>query len=865
MIQYQARTFRRRLHMNIQNKKGSGTTRFLIGSFTLLLLISIGAFMCLGKYMSRVSEESINKVGNLYMSGINDHISAHFRTLIDLKLEQAEAVTKAVPPDIEELHEELISRVRIRNFNYLALCADDGSMEMLYGDAIQLADPDPFFESLRNNEKKVAVGRDSSGNEVVMFGIEADYPMKSGKTSMAIVTAVPIEYISTMLSTDEKNAIIYSHIIRKDGSFIVSDMSDEYADYFHSLYARYQDSDREKIDKYIREITEAMEEKRNFSTVLDLDGSIQQIYCTSLPYSEWHLLTILPFGDLNETVESLNRNSTGATMLISAIILVVLLIIFFTYFRMTCRQVKALEKARQEALEATKAKSMFLSNMSHDIRTPMNAIVGMTAIATAHIDDKEQVHNCLRKIALSGKHLLGLINDVLDMSKIESGKLTLTAEQISLREVVEGIVSIVQTQIKSKGQNFNVHIDNISVEDVFCDSVRLNQVLMNILSNSVKYTPDGGTIQLSIYQEDTPPESGENYVRTHIIVRDNGIGMSEEFLEHIFDSYSRADSKRVQKTEGAGLGMAITKYIVDAMKGTIKVKSEPNKGTEMHLILDFEKADIQEINMILPPWKMLVVDDDETLCRTAVEALKSIGVQSEWTLSGEKAIEMVTKHHKERDDYQIILIDWKLPGMDGLAVAKQIRKIVHTDMPIILISAYDWSEFETDAKEAGIDGFISKPLFKSTLFYGLKKYMGVEEIQDNSDKSDDLKGRRILVAEDNEMNWEIIDDLLTDAGMELEWAENGKLCVEKFEKSEPGYYDAVLMDVRMPVMDGYEATRSIRALGRPDAQDIPIIAMTADAFSEDIKRCLDSGMNAHTAKPVNLDEVLSLLRKHILK
>ncbi len=535
------------------------------------------------------------------------------------------------------------------------------------------------------------------------------------------------------------------------------------------------------------------------------------------------------------------------------------------YFKMTCQQLEELEKARQDALAATKAKSLFLSNMSHDIRTPMNAIVGMTAIATAHIDDKEQVQNCLRKIALSGKHLLGLINDVLDMSKIESGKMTLTSEQISLREVIEGIVSIVQTQVKAKNQNFNVHIDNISAEDVYCDSVRLNQVLMNILSNAVKYTQDSGTIQLSLYQEDSPADKGNAYVRTHIIVKDNGMGMEKDFLNHIYDSYTRADSKRVQKAEGAGLGMAITKYIVDAMEGTIEINSELDKGTEIHLILDFERADVQDIDMILPAWKMLVVDDDETLCRTAVEALKSIGIQSDWTLSGEKAVEMVTKHHQARDDYQIILLDWKLPGMDGLAVAKQIRKIVSTDMPIILISAYDWSEFESEAKEAGINGFISKPLFKSTLFYGLKKYMNIEELQGTSVDENELAGRHILVAEDNELNWEIINELLTDIGMELGWTENGQLCVEKYEKSEPGYYDAILMDVRMPIMDGYEATRSIRALNRPDAKEIPIIAMTADAFSEDIKRCLDSGMNAHTAKPINLDEVLSILKKYILK
>ncbi len=538
--------------MDFQNKSAGRTTRFLVGSFTILLLISIGAFVSLSHYMSRVSEESIDKVGDLYMSGINGHIFSHFQTLIDLKLEQVESLTKIVPDDIQdvsELHEELINRVRVRNFNYLALCTEDGRIEMLYGEPIQLTDPDPFFESLKNGEKKVAIGTDAAGNEIVLFGISVDYMMSDGERSTAVVTAVPVDYISSMLGTDEENALIYSHIIRKDGSFIVSDMRDEYPDYFTSLYSRYPNDDPQNIEKYINSISEAMAKKESYFTIMNFESTSQQIYCTSLPYSEWYLLTILPFGTLNETIESLNQNSIGVTALVCAIILIVLLIIFYVYFKMTCQQLEELEKARQDALAATKAKSLFLSNMSHDIRTPMNAIVGMTAIATAHIDDKEQVQNCLRKIALSGKHLLGLINDVLDMSKIESGKMTLTSEQISLREVIEGIVSIVQTQVKAKNQNFNVHIDNISAEDVYCDSVRLNQVLMNILSNAVKYTQDSGTIQLSLYQEDSPADKGNAYVRTHIIVKDNGMGMEKDFLNHIYDSYTRADSKRVQKAE----------------------------------------------------------------------------------------------------------------------------------------------------------------------------------------------------------------------------------------------------------------------------------------------------------------------------
>ena len=570
-------------------------------------------------------------------------------------------------------------------------------------------------------------------------------------------------------------------------------------------------------------------------------------------------LPILPYGILNETVNGLSTRRTLVMVGAFSVICFVLLLIFARYFGLIREQLEEVEEARATAMQATKAKSEFLSNMSHDIRTPMNAIVGMTAIATAHINDKEQVQNCLKKIALSGKHLLGLINDVLDMSKIESGKMTLSMDQVSLPEAIEGIVGIVQSQVRGKKQSFNVHVDNIQVEDVYCDSVRLNQVLLNLLSNAVKYTPEGGSIWLSLYEEESP--KGDNYIRTHVIVEDNGIGMDEEFQKKIFDTYSRADSQRVHKTEGAGLGMAITKYIVGAMEGNIEVESQLGKGTKFHLTL--EKAEIREVDMVLPAWKMLVVDDDEMLCQTTVEALLTIGIDADWTLSGEKALELVREHHQKRDDYQIILLDWKLPGMNGVQVAREIRRDYDQDIPILLISAYDWSEFETEARDAGVTGFISKPLFKSTLFYGLQKYMGVEStVDDKVDQNVDLTGKRVLVAEDNDLNWEVLNELLSDVGLELEWAENGQISVEKFEQSEAGYYDAILMDVRMPIMTGYEATKAIRALNHADAQTIPIIAMTADAFSEDVQRCLDCGMNAHTAKPINLDEVLFLLRKY---
>ena len=341
--------------------------------------------------------------------------------------------------------------------------------------------------------------------------------------------------------------------------------------------------------------------------------------------------------------------------------------------------------------------------------------------------------------------------------------------------------------------------------------------------------------------------------------------MSPDFLRKIFESYTRADGDRIHKTEGAGLGMAITKYIVDAMEGTIDIQSEINNGTEFHIIFDFEKADAIEENMVLPPWNVLIVDDDRLVCKTAMDALKSIGINAEWTLSGESAIELVIQHHKKRDDYKIILLDWKLPGMNGIQVAKEIRRNLGDEVPILLISAYDWSEFETEAREAGISGFISKPLFKSTLFYALRQYMDVETPYDRTLNQDiDLSGRRILIAEDNELNYEVASELLSDLGVELDWAEDGRICLDKFQNSSKGYYDAVLMDIRMPHMTGYEATKAIRALDHPDALSVPIIAMSADAFSDDIQHCLECGMNAHIAKPIDIIELTRLLKRYLI-
>lgn len=845
--------------------KKDPTIRFLIRSFIILLIISITVFSFLGIYMNRKSEKAVYEVGEIYMSGMNQQMSKNFENVIELRFNQVSGIVSVVSAESfvkEELYKELVYRSQVRGFDYLALCSAEGEFESLCGQSFNPLNPEPFVEALIQGEQRAAVGVDSDGNEVVLFGVDAAYPMKNGSKSTGLIAAVPLDYITNFLSIEGKNQLMYYHIVRPDGSFVIQNPNTELWEFFEKLQKRSELMENKALQEpSLNEFGIALKHRNEYNSILDINGEKCQICGIALPYSEWYLVAVMPYGVLDDAVNGLSNQRMVMTLSSCAIILVILTFIFIRYFSMTRFQIRELEQTRQKALEASKAKSEFLANMSHDIRTPMNAIVGMTAIASNHIDDRDQVQNCLKKIALSSKHLLGLINDVLDMSKIESGKLTLTPEQISLKEVVEGIVSIIQPQIKLKKQTFDVHIENILTENIWCDGVRLNQVLLNLLSNATKYTPENGAILLSLYEEKSV--KGDGYIRVHIRVTDNGIGMSPDFLSKIYDSYSRADEARIHKTEGAGLGMAITKYIVDAMDGSISISSEQGKGTEFHLIFDFEKTDTSEENMVLPSWNVLVVDDDELLCKMAADTLKSMGIQNaEWTLSGERAIELILERHKNDEDYQLILLDWKLPDINGIQVAKEIRRKFGDNVPILLISAYDWSEFETEARAAGINGFVSKPLFKSTLFHSLRNYTEKNTAQTQSDENLHLQGYRILIAEDNELNWEIASELLSDLGAVLDWAEDGQICLDKFQKSEEGYYDAILMDIRMPNMTGYEATKAIRQLDRSDAMSVPIIAMSADAFSDDIQRCLSCGMNAHTAKPIDVSELTRLLKKY---
>lgn len=529
------------------------------------------------------------------------------------------------------------------------------------------------------------------------------------------------------------------------------------------------------------------------------------------------------------------------------------------------KQVLSLAVARAEA--ASRAKSDFLSRMSHDIRTPMNAILGMTSIAAMHIDEKNRVLDALDKITVSGKHLLGLINDVLDMSRIESGKVSLTEESFNLSDTIDSILTVFQSQVNAKQLRLNVHLAKLKHENVIGDEQHLQQVFMNIMGNAVKFTPQGGSITIHIEEKASHIRGCGFY---EFSFADTGIGMEQEYIDTIFEPFSRAANSSGSKIEGTGLGMSIAVNIARMMDGDIKVESKLGEGSKftvmVHLKLDDKLPENLEQLVSLP---VLVVDDEKDACESACDILCSLGMDAEYVLDGDSAIQRITDASKNHTAFSVVILDWKMPGKDGLATAKEIRSSIDTHIPIIILSAYDWSDIEEDAKEAGVDAFISKPMFKSKLIRVMQNVLcqnPEQEVESALDafKQQDFSGKRVLLVEDNEINIEVAKELLRVVGIEVETALNGQLAVDCVKEKEPGYFDLIFMDIQMPVMNGYTAAHTIRSLNRQDLTDIPIVAMSADAFSDDIRKAKESGMNDHISKPVDLERMEAILQKWIL-
>ena len=523
-----------------------------------------------------------------------------------------------------------------------------------------------------------------------------------------------------------------------------------------------------------------------------------------------------------------------------------------------------LQVAVEKAESANRAKSTFLSNMSHDIRTPMNAIIGFTTLALSNIDDTDRVKDYLGKTLASSNHLLSLINDVLDMSRIESGKIHLEEVEVNLSDVLHDLKTIVSGQIYAKQLELYMDAMDVTDEDVYCDKTRLNQILLNLLSNAIKFTPAGGTVSVRVRQLAGKVRGCGQY---EFRIKDNGIGMSQEFAQKIFEPFERERTSTVSRIQGTGLGMAITKNIVDMMGGTIEVQTAQGKGTEFTVCVPMraqtEQRPVEKITE-LEGLKALVVDDDFNTCDSVTKMLVKVGMRAEWTLSGKEAVLRARQSIEMSDAYHAYIIDWRLPDMNGIEVTRQIRSL-HDDTPIIILTAYDWSDIEVEAKAAGVTAFCSKPMFMSDLRETLMSALGQKSADAVQgllpEKNADFKGKHILLVEDNELNREIAQEILREYGFLVDSAENGAVAVEKVSTAAPGSYDLVLMDVQMPIMDGYTATRKIRALDDPARAKLPILAMTANAFDEDRRNALESGMNGFLSKPIVIDDLVQELRK----
>ena len=533
--------------------------------------------------------------------------------------------------------------------------------------------------------------------------------------------------------------------------------------------------------------------------------------------------------------------------------------------KMQREQMQALQDALMQAQHANRAKTTFLSNMSHDIRTPMNAIIGFSTIAVNHIDNREQVLDSLQKVLSSSNHLLSLINDILDMSRIESGKVQIKEQECNISEQMHNLVNIIQPQIKAKQLELFIDTFEVVNEDIIADPLKLNQVFINLLGNAVKYTPAGGTVSFRILQKTTFRQGYGDYT---FIIKDNGIGMSPDFVEHIFEPFERESTVTQNGIQGTGLGMAITKNIVEMMNGTISVESEVGKGSTFTVdirlkLQDTEKNEtrIKELEGL----RVLVVDDDFNICDSVSKMLKQIGLRSDWTTSGREAVYRAKSALEEGDSYHTFVIDWQMPGLSGVDTARKIRDVFGNDAPIIILTAYDWTDIEEEAKTAGVTAFCAKPLFMSDLKRVLLAVNNLQEKQDEIPEWTlaDFSGKRIMLVEDNELNREIAEMILEEAGFLVETAPDGTDAVVLMERSEENYYDAILMDVQMPIMDGYEAARTIRKLSRKDVKNLPIIAMTANALEEDREAAFKNGMNAHIAKPLDMDVFISVLKKFL--
>ncbi len=744
---------------------------------------------------------------------------------------------------------------------------------------------------LIQDEERILLLRQDKDNDILMFGTRIKPFFVEEKEMNYLFVYYKLESYLSLLKMESFGGNGQIRIIDSKGTTLLHsdnlpDSENRYLFFSTFKNAEFLHHDTVKDSNSFREYV--LSGKSDAIHVVLESGKNEIISFSKIPDMDWHIVISidqsLVMGTRLQSVEKITGTSLLAVVLIVLFSLIIISFIVYQSQKKTNAQNKELEKLNQQlrennasldqarhlaeqsfhiAEDANKAKSTFLSNMSHDIRTPMNAIIGFTTLALANSTNTEKVKDYLGKILSSGNHLLSLINDILDMSRIESGKIKIDETEANLSDMLHDIKTIINGQIHAKQLELFMDVIDVSDEDVICDKTRINQVLLNLLSNAIKFTPSGGTVSVRVTQLHNAPEGKGLY---EIRVKDTGIGMSPEFAEHVFEPFERERSSTVSKIQGTGLGMAISKNIIDMMGGKIEVHSEQNKGTEfvitLELKLQSESRSVEKIKELVG-LKALVVDDDFNTCDSVTKMLAQVGMRSEWTLSGKESVLRAKQAIEMNDAFHAYIIDWRLPDMNGIEVTRQIRAL-GDNTPIIILTAYDWSDIEAEARAAGVTGFCSKPMFMSDLRESLLNALGHQKKEEESvlpvtEETDGFKGKHLLLVEDNELNREIAFEILNEYGFIVDTAENGKEAVDKIAASKSGDYDLVLMDIQMPVMNGYEATRGIRALDNSSLAAVPIVAMTANAFDEDRKAASECGMNGFISKPINMEEFIQVI------